>query len=107
MLSWGNINPIDSIYKREYNKIMKSWLVKLLGLESELEKSKKKAIQELKSKIDSLYDVLAHGDEDHKAWLKKAINAHFSGQPKPEYQPSLNEKKIALLEEEILRLKSK
>lgn len=86
---------------------MKSWLRQLLGIEDELEKAKKQARQDLQSKIESLYDVLAHGDDDHKAWLKQAIDAHFSGQPMPNYQPSLNEKKIALLQEEILRLKSK
>lgn len=86
---------------------MKAWLVKLLEIDKDLEKSKEQARQELQDKINSLYDVLAHGDDDHKAWLKKAIDAHFSGQPKPDYQPSLNEKKIALLEEEISRLKSK
>lgn len=72
---------------------MKSWLRQLLGIEDELEKAKKQARQELQSKIDSLYDVLAHGDDDHKAWLKQAIDAHFSGKPMPDYQPSLNEKK--------------
>lgn len=60
----------------------------------------------LQGKIDSLFDVLAHGDADHREWLKKAITAHFNGQEMPEYQPSLNEKKIAQLEAEIAKLKN-
>jgi len=28
--------------------------------------------------------TIKHGDADHQAWLKEAIDAHFAGQPVPE-----------------------
>lgn len=31
----------------------------------------------LQNKVDTLYDVLAHGDEAHRAWLKQTIERHF------------------------------
>lgn len=33
--------------------------------------------------IDELYKALAHGDDEHKAWLKEAITAYFNGKPIP------------------------
>ena len=29
--------------------------------------------------VDSLFDAIAHGDDEHRAWLKKAIDDHFAG----------------------------
>lgn len=29
----------------------------------------------------TLFDAIAHGDEQHRAWLKKAIEDHFAGRP--------------------------
>lgn len=37
----------------------------------------------LYEKIDTLYDAIAHGDEEHRAWLKVAMEAHFKGEPVP------------------------
>lgn len=34
-------------------------------------------------KYETLYDAIAHGDEEHRAWLKEAIDNHFSGLPVP------------------------
>lgn len=33
----------------------------------------------------SLFNAIAHGDEEHRAWLAEAIAAHFAGKrvPKP------------------------
>jgi hypothetical protein len=31
----------------------------------------------LEKKIKSLYNAIAHGDEQHRAWLKEAIDKHF------------------------------
>lgn len=31
----------------------------------------------------SLFDAIAHGDEQHKTWLKEAIRAHFAGETPP------------------------
>lgn len=33
----------------------------------------------------TLYDAIKHGGDEHKAWLKAAIAAHFAGQPMPDY----------------------
>jgi hypothetical protein len=30
-------------------------------------------------RIDSLFEAIAHGSEDHRRWLKEAIEAHFRG----------------------------
>jgi hypothetical protein len=30
-----------------------------------------------------LFDAIAHGDGEHRAWLKEAITAHFAGEPVP------------------------
>lgn len=34
-------------------------------------------IDALKAKVTSLYDALAHGDDEHKAWLKQKLQDHF------------------------------
>lgn len=34
-------------------------------------------------RVGTLFDAIKHGDEDHRAWLKEAIAAHFAGQPVP------------------------
>lgn len=41
-------------------------------------------IERLQGRIDTLFEAIAHGDEDHRAWLKEAITAHFAGGPVPE-----------------------
>lgn len=35
---------------------------------------------------EELFEFLAHGDEKHRAWLLKAINAFFAGEPRPEVE---------------------
>lgn len=32
-------------------------------------------------RIDSLFDAITHGSNEHRAWLKKAIDDHFAGKP--------------------------
>lgn len=34
--------------------------------------------------LEDLYQFLAHGDEEHRRWLKEAIWAYFEGKPRPE-----------------------
>lgn len=34
-------------------------------------------------KIETLFDAIKHGDDDHRRWLKDAIEAHFAGRPVP------------------------
>jgi len=36
-------------------------------------------------RIPELFDKIAHGGPGHRQWLKEAIEAHFSGEPMPEY----------------------
>lgn len=31
--------------------------------------------------VSSLFDAIAHGDDDHRAWLKQAIDDHMAGRP--------------------------
>ncbi|MBV9549813.1 MAG: hypothetical protein JO256_09100 [Alphaproteobacteria bacterium] len=31
--------------------------------------------------VETLYDAIAHGDFQHRAWLRKAISDHFAGRP--------------------------
>lgn len=40
---------------------------------------------ELIERIPQLFDKIAHGEPGHREWLKKAIEAHFLGEPMPEY----------------------
>jgi hypothetical protein len=42
-------------------------------------------MQETDLRVRTLFDAIKHGDEDHQAWLRAAIDAHFAGKPKPEY----------------------
>ncbi len=36
---------------------------------------------EIVEKSLSLFDAIKHGDAEHQAWLKQAIEDHFSGRP--------------------------
>lgn len=33
---------------------------------------------------EKLFEFLAHGDDEHRRWLREAIDAFFSGKPRPE-----------------------
>ncbi len=37
------------------------------------------AIDAQQHRIDCLFDAIAHGDQEHRDWLKKAIDDHFAG----------------------------
>lgn len=39
----------------------------------------------LVTKVETLFDAIKHGDEDHQGWLKEAIRCHFNDLPMPEY----------------------
>lgn len=43
----------------------------------QVEKDFYKDIRYLEKKRDTLFDVIKHGDEKHRVWLKKAIEDHF------------------------------
>lgn len=40
---------------------------------------------ELIERIPQLFDKIAHGEPGHREWLAKAIEAHFLGEPMPDY----------------------
>ena len=31
-----------------------------------------------KGRVDSLYEAIAHGDDEHRAWLREKLRAHFA-----------------------------
>jgi hypothetical protein len=33
--------------------------------------------------IDRLYAAIAHGDDEHRAWLREAVDNFFAGKPVP------------------------
>lgn len=35
-------------------------------------------VKQWKEKVDSLFDAIKHGDENHQKWLKAEIEKHFS-----------------------------
>ena len=35
------------------------------------------------ARCDSLFEAIQHGDAEHRAWLKEAIENHFAGKPVP------------------------
>ncbi|MBY8333158.1 hypothetical protein [Qipengyuania pacifica] len=41
-------------------------------------------IADLRQRTESLWDAIKHGDDEHRAWLKEAINAHLAGEAVPE-----------------------
>ena len=57
------------IKERRFHKAM-------LGLKEKNE-SLIKRVHKLQKGIDTLFDSIKHGDEKHRAWLKKAIEDHF------------------------------
>lgn len=36
------------------------------------------------SRIETLYDAIKHGDQEHQDWLKEAIDLHLQGKQVPE-----------------------
>ena len=36
-------------------------------------------IASLRARVNSLFSAIQHGDEEHRAWLKEAIENHFAG----------------------------
>lgn len=35
----------------------------------------------MRDRWETLFDAIAHGDDEHRAWLKQAIEDHFAGRP--------------------------
>jgi hypothetical protein len=33
------------------------------------------------SRVETLFEAIAHGTPEHRAWLQQAINDHFAGKP--------------------------
>jgi len=58
-------------------------------------------ISKLNKKVETLFESIKQGDEDHQNWLQEAIKAHFDGSPIPEYNAAKStEIKIDLAEGE-------
>lgn len=66
--------------------------------------------RELEEARDMLFAAVEHGDEAHRAWLKKAIDDHFAGRtverPDGKGTTEALQDRIAELEEENKRLRS-
>lgn len=51
------------------------------------------------AKLAALFDAIAQGDDEHRAWLKDAIAAHFAGRPvQPATGSGVKERRIHALE---------
>lgn len=60
------------------------------------------------SDMEDLWEAVAHGDEEHRTWLRAAIFAWYEQLPIPQvYGKGTKEKQIELLQAEILRLRMK
>lgn len=35
-------------------------------------------LAEVEMKVETLFDAIAHGDDEHRAWLKQKLVEHFS-----------------------------
>jgi hypothetical protein len=56
--------------------------------------------------ITRLWTALAHGDDDHREWLREAIEAFFTDQPIPApYGSGNKERLIHDLQDEIITLR--
>jgi hypothetical protein len=49
--------------------------------EGRREEQQREEIVRLRQRDASLFDAIAHGSPEHRAWLKKAIEDHFAGRP--------------------------
>lgn len=60
------------------------------------------------SDMEDLWEAVAHGDDEHKTWLRNAIFAWYEQLPiPPVYGMGTKEKRIKELEAEVSRLKEK
>lgn len=51
---------------------------------------------------DELFQRIAHGDDEHRAWLYEACHAYANGEPSPEPRGSgRKERRIQALEEQL------
>ena len=53
-----------------------------------------------------LFDAIAHGDDEHRAWLKQAIEDHFAGRPVQKSSGRNSAEIIAELRARIARLEA-
>jgi diadenosine tetraphosphatase ApaH/serine/threonine PP2A family protein phosphatase len=42
-----------------------------------------RGVRDTSNLVDTLFGAIKHGDEEHQAWLREAINCHFDGRPVP------------------------
>lgn len=79
-------HPEDAPQYGAYADRLRHWLqVQGLAITADTEQTKL---------IGTLFDAIKHGDDDHKTWLKEAIDAHFAGQPVPRPRGQGNKEKL-------------
>lgn len=59
------------------NKVVNIFRERNDVLENRLEFTQKN-VAALQRKINTLFEAVAHGDEEHRKWLKATIEAHFA-----------------------------
>lgn len=60
-----------------------AWWWQVAVLERRARRKAESRAAQAEAREASLFDAIAHGDEQHKTWLKEAIRAHFAGERPP------------------------
>jgi hypothetical protein len=68
-----------AIRKSVYPQWVKSKRMKAEAADHEI--ACMQAVHDTLQRDQRLFDVIAHGSEEHRAWLRKAIDDHFAGRP--------------------------
>lgn len=76
-------HTVDRIRLGNYTTVHTETLV--LVTDFDAEHALRIAAERKVSRIDTLFDAVAHGDEAHRAWLEEAIKAHMAELPMPKY----------------------
>ena len=66
-------------FKRELEAREEAWREHAIALSNDI-KRERAAAERLLHGWYTLFDAIAHGDDEHRAWLKKAIDDHFTGE---------------------------
>lgn len=61
----GNLSDMPAVIQRDY-------------LQSALNK-----LEQAQKRVQALFPAIAHGDDEHRAWLQEALENHFAGLPIP------------------------
>lgn len=61
------------------------------------------ALLAVAERVKTLFDAIAHGDDDHKRWLKQAIEDHFDGRAVERPVGSGSAERVKVLEAALTR----